>query len=75
MIQADTAKMREQIITMKVGTVQEELCPFCIFMKYILMTDIVLLLLGIQLRSQCIKGSFGLVFHCGCCWWWFCFLI
>jgi len=51
MTQTDNAMMREQIITIKVGIILEELCLFCIFMKCILMTDILLLPLGIQLRS------------------------
>ena len=52
--------MREQIITIKVGIIGEELRLFCIFMKYILMTDILQLPLGIQLRSpgRNVKGFF-----------------
>lgn len=48
--------MRVQIITIKVGIILEELCLFCIFMKYILMTDMLLLPLGIHLRSPSRNG-------------------
>lgn len=49
--------MREQVITIKVSNTLEELCLVCIFMKYSLMTDIKLLPLGNQLRSQSKKDS------------------
>lgn len=56
MIQTDTAMMREQIITIKIGIILEDRCLLCIFIKYILMTDILLLPLGIQLRSPSRNG-------------------
>lgn len=78
MIQTDTAMMREQVITIKVGTILEKLWVFCIFMKCILMTDILLLPLGIQLRSPSRNGrcffleinvSYALYLWYGVCDW------
>lgn len=48
--------MREQIVTRTVGVILGELFPFYIFMKYIPVADILLLPLGIQLRSPSRNG-------------------
>lgn len=78
MIQTDTTMMREQIITIKVGIILEKLCLICIFIKCSLMTDILLLPLGIQLRSPSINGriffleinvSYALYLWYGVCEW------